>query len=136
MKAMLLRLSARVAQRYMVLFGVYTFMASVVLPRASTEAIPPLDLRFWYRPADIQAALASADESERRLFIIAPLHARSGAFFDWLENLTLSTLALAYPAVPGGLAWLAACFTAAKWTAIALTFMVLILHSLVWLHRW
>lgn len=63
----------------------------------------------------------------------APLLAWSGALFDVLENLTLSILALAYPNPLGGLAWLAALCTAAKWSAIALTFALLAWEFFAWL---
>lgn len=77
--------------------------------------------------------LLSALAARTGRYAQAPLLAWSGAFFDVLENLTLSVLAFAYPNALGGLAWLAALFTAAKWTAIGATFAALAWACVVWL---
>lgn len=49
-----------------------------------------------------------------------------GVLFDYLENIGLASLYLAYPARLVGLAWITAALTAAKWTAVGASFVLIV----------
>ena len=52
-----------------------------------------------------------------------------GVLGDYLENISLSTLYLQYPAELTSLAWMASIFTATKWTLIGIAFVLVLIGA-------
>ncbi|NOY98226.1 MAG: hypothetical protein GXP40_03340 [Chloroflexi bacterium] len=65
----------------------------------------------------------------RRFARLSPLFPWLAVLADYLENVALATIFLAYPARLVPLAWAAAGFTAVKWSLIAVVFLLVVAGS-------